>query len=177
MKKARKSISILLALMLLVSALAVPASAATIGTTNWQGVFDDFPQLYSGGPNAGYIKMLQRFLIVNPFSHSSMKNNNQSNPLANSVDGIFGTRTYEAVKAFQSQHAETGKPDGIVGDKTWMAIYGDLSRSGSVFHSTKSVPAGLTSSVVICQQNGYYVDMYTLNESNVQFSAYFRRVS
>lgn len=35
-------------------------------------------------------------------------------------DGIFGTLTEEAVKAFQKSHGL--KPDGIVGDKTWALL-------------------------------------------------------
>lgn len=42
------------------------------------------------------------------------------------VDGIFGVKTEEAVKAFQKAHKDDeGKPlvvDGVVGDKTWNAL-------------------------------------------------------
>jgi hypothetical protein len=42
------------------------------------------------------------------------------------VDGIFGSRTYDAVRAFQSQHLDrNGVPlhiDGVVGPLTWWAL-------------------------------------------------------
>lgn len=36
------------------------------------------------------------------------------------VDGIFGDKTYEAVKAYQADHGLT--VDGVVGQKTWSAL-------------------------------------------------------
>lgn len=36
------------------------------------------------------------------------------------IDGIFGIKTYEAVKAFQAEHELT--VDGIVGSKTWSKL-------------------------------------------------------
>ena len=37
-----------------------------------------------------------------------------------SVDGIFGPKTFEAVRAYQSQHGL--HVDGIVGDRTWAVL-------------------------------------------------------
>lgn len=42
-----------------------------------------------------------------------------------SADGIFGSRTQEAVEKFQRDHAL--KSDGIVGQQTWKAIDAALS--------------------------------------------------
>jgi hypothetical protein len=51
---------------------------------------------------------------------------NRREPLA--VDGIFGSQTLEAVNQFQTEHPGTGKrnsnePDGIVGRRTWSALF------------------------------------------------------
>lgn len=38
------------------------------------------------------------------------------------ADGIFGRDTFDAVYAYQTDHPECGKPDGIIGPKTWATI-------------------------------------------------------
>ena len=38
------------------------------------------------------------------------------------ADGIFGKDTEKAVYKYQKDHPECGKPDGIIGPKTWASI-------------------------------------------------------
>ena len=38
------------------------------------------------------------------------------------ADGIFGSKTEAAVRAWQKAHPECGKPDGIIGPKTWASL-------------------------------------------------------
>ena len=39
------------------------------------------------------------------------------------ADGIFGQKTYDAVVEWQKDHPACGKPDGIVGSRTWATLY------------------------------------------------------
>ena len=47
---------------------------------------------------------------------------NQNGYFCGVEDGIFGKNTEFAVKAWQAAHPECGKPDGIIGSKTWASI-------------------------------------------------------
>lgn len=38
------------------------------------------------------------------------------------ADGIFGQDTFNAVYKYQKDHPECGKPDGIIGPKTWASL-------------------------------------------------------
>ena len=55
------------------------------------------------------VKALQTFLNLNGFN-------------CGVADGIFGSRTADAVKSFQKAHPECGTPDGICGVKTYSVI-------------------------------------------------------
>jgi murein L,D-transpeptidase YcbB/YkuD len=55
------------------------------------------------------VKALQTFLNINGYQ-------------CGIADGIFGSKTETAVKAFQKAHPECGSPDGIVGLRTWSVI-------------------------------------------------------
>jgi peptidoglycan hydrolase-like protein with peptidoglycan-binding domain len=68
------------------------------------------------GSSGEPVKELQRLL-------------NQLNYDAGQVDGIFGSRTAEAVKRFQQQMSLT--VDGIVGPKTWQALYNQTSHGST----------------------------------------------
>ena len=48
---------------------------------------------------------------------------NASGYFCGDVDGIFGKNTKAAVMEFQKAHPACGKPDGIIGPKTWNAVY------------------------------------------------------
>ena len=71
MKTTKRAISLMLAIMIAMTILAMPASAATISGINWTSEFQSFPQLYNGSTQNGYIKMLQRFLLVYPITYPS----------------------------------------------------------------------------------------------------------
>lgn len=61
------------------------------------------------GSKGDAVKALQIFLNLNGYQ-------------CGSADGIYGSKTETAVRAFQKAHPECGTPDGIVGVKTWKVI-------------------------------------------------------
>ena len=61
------------------------------------------------GSKSDAVKALQIFLNLNGYQ-------------CGSADGIFGSKTETAVRAFQKAHPECGTADGIVGKKTWQVI-------------------------------------------------------
>ena len=61
------------------------------------------------GSKGEAVKALQIFLNLNGYQ-------------CGSADGIYGSKTETAVRAFQKAHPECGTPDGIVGIKTWRVI-------------------------------------------------------
>ena len=61
------------------------------------------------GSKGEAVKALQIFLNLNGYQ-------------CGSADGIYGSKTETAVRAFQKAHPECGTADGIVGVKTWRVI-------------------------------------------------------
>lgn len=72
------------------------------------------------GSEMGDVPLLQSLLNLDACGGAGLK-----------VDGIFGAKTEEAVKAFQAAHVLTA--DGIVGPKTWAVLdqYRPLTAGGS----------------------------------------------
>ena len=173
MKALKRMLALVLVVIMVMSTLTIPASAASIGTMNWKGAIAGFPQLYNGSTQNGYIKMLQRFLLLYPYTYSTIVN-------GGGVDGGFGNKTQAAVETFQKNELGANEADGYVGTKTWTAIASLLTRYGSLLQYNQArgaVYSGLTTNVVLCAESGYYVYMYTYNQSNVAFSTYFHYIT
>ncbi len=73
--------------------------------TKYDGVAMSQQTLHKGDRGAG-VKALQNLLAKAGYTVA--------------VDGIFGAKTLEAVKAYQAYHGLT--VDGVVGPKTWSAL-------------------------------------------------------
>ncbi len=71
-------------------------------------VVDPFPLLRRGDRNE-YVRHWQMFLNLNGYA-------------CGDADGIFGSKTEAAVKAWQKNHGLV--PDGIIGPKTWASLPG-----------------------------------------------------
>ena len=67
-----------------------------------------YPTLKKGDRNE-YVRNWQMFL-------------NQNGYCCGDADGIFGPRTEQAVIKWQKDHPVCGKPDGIIGKKTWASL-------------------------------------------------------
>ena len=94
MKCIKKTCSLILALLLAVSVLVLPAAALD---NTWVTRFQTMPLIYSATAtkpgNDVYVKAIQRYLFSNSSTRSTMG--------STTVDGIWGTRTESAVKVFQ----------------------------------------------------------------------------
>lgn len=73
--------------------------------TKYDGVATSQPTLRKGD-RGNYVRTLQTLLVDKGY--------------AVLIDGTFGDKTYEAVKAYQADHGL--KVDGVVGQKTWSAL-------------------------------------------------------
>jgi len=81
----------------------------------------------SRGSSGDYVKLLQTILIkIAKANHKEFEPNYIEIMAPYGADGIFGVKTEQAVKAFQSVHlykpGEKLVVDGIVGPKTWGAL-------------------------------------------------------
>lgn len=176
MKTTKRAISLVLAIMIVMTVVALPASAATISGINWSNQFQSFPELYNGSTQNGYIKMLQRFLLVYPVTYSSIYNASSS---YGGVDGGFGNRTQAAVELFQTYTLGSGEADGYVGPKTWGAIRTRLYLSSDelLYNGMNGSPmGGISTKVIKCVQNGSAVQLDTYNHLNNRFYSYFRTI-
>ena len=68
----------------------------------------NYPTLKKGSKNE-YVRAWQTFLNLNGYD-------------CGMNDGIFGSKTEKAVRAWQKAHPECGKADGIIGPKTWASL-------------------------------------------------------
>lgn len=79
--------------------------------------------------------------------------------LSGTADGIFGTKTYSAVKAFQKANALTA--DGVVGTKTIAALNSASTGAGSAPTVTDAPNAGTGSNVAVIARNVKYEYWYS----------------
>lgn len=168
----------ILAITMLVSVMAVTASAVTVSEVDWYWHFTDeengFPELYNGSSENGYIKMLQRFLYVCPGTHATIYNASSS---YHGIDGGFGNGTQAAVELFQRLVLGESAVDGYVGTNTWGAIYSFLSLIGSVFYYDGTPASGVGRCVIECRQVKSTVRLYTYTCNETTWGSYFRSIS
>lgn len=162
MKLTRKFLSMALAVLMIMSVLIIPASAAS---SLWQNEFAKFPELYEGSYAAGYIRMLQRFLYgYSDKAHGEIV-------LDGGVTGIFDVHTTEAVKIFQG-NTGLGK-DGRPGEQTWRKIASVLLDDGVSYLQVKSLNTSLKMQVVYYKLVGAATSLYTFNQDGAQFPTAF----
>jgi hypothetical protein len=87
---------------------------------------DDCPTLHIGYPQGGCVAQLQTDLNLNAGSHIL------------DVDGIYGSKTYDAVRAFQQAH--NLQPDGMAGQETNRALEAAINHPAG----PTAVPTGPT---------------------------------
>ena len=123
MKRTKKMIALLVAVITVVSMMAIPASALDPSWNSY--IQNNFPEQRVGYYHYGYTYLIQRFLYVNPDTKSYIVS-------SGGIDGMFGNGTKNAVRIFQDEcnssdglpyidTSSSGEP-GKVGSQTWYAI-------------------------------------------------------
>ena len=83
----------------------------------FQGVSFQYPGLLRQGDRGSDVSILQYMLALTAEFDPAL--------MDVQVDGVFGARTAQAVRAFQRQRGL--QVDGVVGERTWYALYGDFA--------------------------------------------------
>ena len=123
MKTMKKALVFVLVLVMMISIMALPASAK-LSTTYFSDV-SGFVELYNGSLANGYIRALQAFLYHYPYTRATTIS-------GGGIDGGYGSATESDVKIYQQKKWPYNKNewDGRVGkecSKTWTKIANDLS--------------------------------------------------
>ena len=115
MTYAKRGLSLVLIVIMVVSMMAVPAFAAS-GV--WTTRFRQFPSISTGTTRYGYVKALQTFLL-----HYSSETKALIKE-GGGVDGGYGQKTKSAVKVFQDEvfNGDGTQIDGATGPNTWEQV-------------------------------------------------------
>ena len=99
----------------------------------FQGVSFQYPGLLRQGDRGSDVSILQYMLALTAEFDPAL--------MDVQVDGVFGARTAQAVRAFQRQRGL--QVDGVVGERTWYALYGDFAGiERDLRHDRVSFPQG-----------------------------------
>lgn len=126
MKRTKRIVGLCVCMMLLVSLMVLPASAAS---GSMKAKIDSFPYLYHGVVNKDGVKALQKFLLTdqNNAYHTAI--------YGDGLDGGFGPNVESAVRNYQIRHGIYGPNNNGTGEvytQTWTAIANDLSESSNI---------------------------------------------
>lgn len=146
MKMAKRMVALALAVMLVAAVMIVPASAAS---STWVDRFKNFTMTSQTSYQSGYASAIQSILLGYSATKSYIED-------YGGVDGMFGAKTKEAVKIFQSAYSLGA--DGIVGSGTWskMAEVMSTSSDGSTTNFTMGSRTAITAKYASSTYNFYY---------------------
>lgn len=131
MKLAKRTLALVLAVMMVAAVMVVPASAASSSTNS---KISCFPYLYHGVVNSDGVKALQKFLLTDT------NNANYTAIYNDGLDGGFGPNLESAVRSYQVRHGIYGSSNNGTGEvytQTWTAIANDVNvtESGGIIKS------------------------------------------
>lgn len=173
MERVKKLLCLMVAIVMMMSIIAFPASASTADDLNSK-LLNDFPTfpVLKMNSSGDYVRLLQRFLYVCPATHEAIYNTNSTN---HGIDGGFGAVTDGAVRTFQLSQFGVGGVDGSVGPDTWSAIFRWLNPdhvNRRYFYDGDSV--GYNRWVMNYTNTSSHYSLYTYNWKDISFGDPFR---
>lgn len=160
MKLVKRTVALVLAVMMIMAILVVPASAAS----GYESRFRAFRQISVAdvGAHPEYTKALQKFLCVFSTYYNTLIEG------AGGIDGIFGDTTGKVVGYYQAAKGLT--KDGICGPDTWEKIASDLTPEKSTQTSnTTFLKHGDVTVYYVNTYGTYTYTVYIDGEGAIQF--------
>ena len=159
MKTRKRMYALTLAIVLVMSIMAIPVSAAA--RTSEFAAFLTI-SANNGSANPGYTRALQRFLMcIDSTNKDAIMN-------SGGTDGKFGNTTAKLTKNFQKKSGLS--QDGIVGRSTWTAMENSLSvtvadSSGTTWYNSNGnvifgYAYGMASRYISCLDTGDWSKTY-----------------
>lgn len=159
MKQVRKTMVLALVVIMVMSIMVLPASAASL-SYYVKMQFNHFQTVYYNNQYSGYTVALQRFLqCYSPTYANILRNANKNGNQG--VDGWFGEYTYSALTEYQG--AKGLDPDGWAGSDTWNKIANDLSEDTYADYKILSVN---NKSVIGVYTDGYLPEYFIYYDGN-----------
>lgn len=177
MKTTKKVIALIVAIIMTMSLVVLPASAATVGDLSRKLTteFPRFPVLRIDSPEKEYVRLLQRFLYVYPQTHETVYN---TDDVYHGIDGGFGIVTDTALRTFQLNFFGANGVDGAAGPATWGAIYSCLRPSSTSAHYIYDGEASYNRWIMSYIFSGSSTcKLYTYNASDNRFMDPFRTIT
>lgn len=153
MKLAKRTLALVLVVMMVATVMVMPASAAG---SDWEGYFRSFRQTSQYNYISGYAAAVQSILMG--FDETS-----ETISKSGGVDGMFGAKTAEAVEDFQYYNGLGD--DGIVGPDTWGKMACKMGES-----SGRILKAGTRQAIKIRYEQSLY-KFYYYNTAGTTYSA------
>lgn len=139
MKLAKRTLALVLVVMMVATVMVMPASAAG---SDWEGYFRSFRQTSQYNYISGYASAVQSILLGFTYTDDYIRD-------YGGVDGMFGSKTADAVWAFQDKHGLGA--DGIVGPNTWGKMACEMSES-----TGRILKAGTRKAIKIVYEQSLY---------------------
>lgn len=153
MKRIQRLFALVMVLAIAMTTMAMPASASGY---DWKGYFRGFRQTSQYSYITGYACAVQSILLGFPETSDCIGE-------YGGVDGLFGGKTAEAVRTFQSKNSLG--VDGIVGPNTWEAM---ACKMGEI--SGRTLTAGSRRAIKIGYEQSMY-RFYYYDTSGTVYSA------
>lgn len=164
MKKAKRFLSVCMIFILLISLISTNASAAV--AQKWRRVISEFQTISEAKSRdyPDYTKVLQMCLVSLGEPYYSLVGGSRA------VDGIYGTKTGDAVKRYQQ--SKSLQADRICGPNTWYALANELDDEPNANGYTYFSKNG-DNIMMVTSSNPYKFRYYMLVNGNPMLSDIF----
>ncbi len=172
MKMVKKAVTLVIVMVMLVSILVFPASAASL-STQVRSEFGSFATVHWDNTYSGYTYALQRFLQCANQAYATYLKNGRTGDYTG-VDGFFGEGTNNALVAYQGNRGLTA--DGWAGYNTWMRIADDMQETAYYTYRLLTINNKAVM-VVFMEATNNYPSYYVYYDGNGSQGARFHTCS